>query len=125
MALELTIDYVRERQTFGKPVGANQTVRFTIAELSTEIDIAQAFVDRCVLALNDGDLTAVDAAKAKWWTTELLWRVLDTGVQLHGGNGYLPESPITQLWLDSRAQRIYAGSTEIMKDLIGKSMKLG
>ncbi|MCU1422326.1 MAG: acyl-CoA dehydrogenase domain protein [Microbacteriaceae bacterium] len=125
VALELTIDYVRERQTFGRPVGANQTVRFTIAELSTEIDIAQAFVDRCVLALNDGDLTPVDAAKAKWWTTELLWRVLDTGVQLHGGNGYLPEYPITQLWLDSRAQRIYAGSTEIMKDLIGKSMKLG
>jgi alkylation response protein AidB-like acyl-CoA dehydrogenase len=125
VALELTIDYVRQRHTFGKPVGANQATRFTIAELATEIDIAQTFVDRCVLALTSGDLTPVDAAKAKWWTTELLWRVLDAGVQLHGGNGYLTEYPITQLWLDSRAQRIYAGSTEIMKDLIGRSMKLG
>ena len=125
VGLDLTIDYVRERQAFRRSVGANQVVRFQIAEMSTEIDIAQAFVDRCVIALDEGDLTPVDAAKAKWWTTELMWRVLDTGVQLHGGNGYLPEHPITQLWLDSRAQRIYAGSTEIMKDLIGKSMKLG
>jgi alkylation response protein AidB-like acyl-CoA dehydrogenase len=124
-ALQLTVDYVRERQAFGKSIGLQQTVRFSVAEMATEIDIAQTFVDRCVLALNEGDLTPVDAAKAKWWTTELLWRVLDTGVQLHGGNGYLPEYPITQAWLDSRAQRIYAGSTEIMKDLIGRSMKLG
>ncbi|SFS14598.1 long-chain-acyl-CoA dehydrogenase [Microbacterium sp. cf046] len=122
--LDLTIDHVRERETFGRPIGANQTVRFTIAELATELDIAQSFVDDCVRALNARDLTPVDAAKAKWWTTEFMWKVLDTGVQLHGGDGYLPEHPITQLWLDSRAQRIYAGSTEIMKDLIGKSMRL-
>lgn len=125
LALDLTIKHVRERHAFGKPIGSNQDVRFKVAEMSTEIDIAQTFVDRCVLALNQGDLTPVDAAKAKWWTTELLWRVLDNAVQLHGGNGYLPEYAITQLWLDSRAQRIYAGSTEIMKDLIGKSLKLG
>ncbi|WP_223622403.1 acyl-CoA dehydrogenase family protein [Microbacterium sp. EST19A] len=124
VGLDLTIDHVRSRETFGKPIGANQTVRFTIAELVTELDIAQSFVDDCVRALNAGDLTPVDAAEAKWWTTEFMWRVLDTGVQLHGGNGYLPEHPITQLWLDSRAQRIYAGSTEIMKDLIGKSLRL-
>ena len=123
--LKLTVDHVRKRQAFGRPLGQQQTVRFSIAEMATEIDIAQVFVDRCVLALNDGDLSPVDAAKAKWWTTELLWRVLDTGVQLHGGNGYLPEYPITQAWLDARAQRIYAGSTEIMKDLIGRSMQLG
>jgi alkylation response protein AidB-like acyl-CoA dehydrogenase len=123
--MELTIDHVRERTTFGKPIGANQSVRFTIAELATELDIAQSYVDDCVRALNAHDLSPVDAAKAKWWTTELMWKVLDTGVQLHGGDGYLPENPITQLWLDSRAQRIYAGSTEIMKDLIGKSMRLG
>ena len=124
-ALALTVDYVRERQAFGKAIGQQQTIRFTVAEMATEIDIAQAYVDRCVIALNEGDLTPVDAAKAKWWTSELLWRVVDAGVQLHGGNGYLPEHPIAQLWLDSRAQRIYAGSTEIMKDLIGRSMHLG
>lgn len=124
-ALELTVDYVRGRQAFGKAIGQQQTIRFQVAEMATEIDIAQTYVDRCVAALNEGDLTPVDAAKAKWWTTELLWRVVDTGVQLHGGNGYLPEHPIAQLWLDSRAQRIYAGSTEIMKDLIGRSMQLG
>jgi alkylation response protein AidB-like acyl-CoA dehydrogenase len=124
-ALEMTLAYVRERQAFGKAIGQQQHIRFQVAEMSTEVDIAQVFVDRCVTALNEGDLTPVDAAKAKWWTTELLWRVLDTGVQLHGGNGYLPEYPITQAWLDSRAQRIYAGSTEIMKDLIGRSMQLG
>lgn len=124
-ALGLIVDHVRERHAFGKPLGQQQVIRFQVAEMATEIDIAQTFVDRCVVALNGGGLTAVDAAKAKWWTTELLWRVLDGGVQLHGGNGYLPEYPITQAWLDSRAQRIYAGSTEIMKDLIGRSMKLG
>jgi alkylation response protein AidB-like acyl-CoA dehydrogenase len=124
-ALELTVAYVRERQAFGKAIGQQQTVRFSVAEMATEIDIAQTYVDRCVTALNEGDLTPVDAAKAKWWTTELLWRVVDTGVQLHGGNGYLPEYPIAQLWLDSRAERIYAGTNEIMKDLIGRSMQLG
>ena len=124
-ALELTVDYVRERFAFGKPIGALQHTRFVIAELSTEIDIAQNFVDRCVIALNDGDLTPVDAAKAKWWTTEMLGRVVDVAVQLHGGNGYLTEFPIAKAWADARVQRIYAGSTEIMKDLIGRSMELG
>jgi len=124
-ALELTVDYVRERVAFGKPIGALQHTRFVIAELSTEIDIAQNFVDRCVIALNDGDLTPVDAAKAKWWTTEMLGRVVDVAVQLHGGNGYLTEFPIAKAWADARVQRIYAGSTEIMKDLIGRSMELG
>jgi alkylation response protein AidB-like acyl-CoA dehydrogenase len=124
-ALDLTVDYVRERVAFGKPIGVLQHTRFVIAELSTEIDIAQNFVDRCVIALNDGNLTPVDAAKAKWWTTEMLGRVVDVGVQLHGGNGYLTEYPIAKAWADARVQRIYAGSTEIMKDLIGRSMKLG
>ena len=123
-ALELTIDYVRERQAFGASIGSFQNTRFKIAEMSTEIDIARVFVDRCVLALNDGDLTPVDAAKAKWWTTELRGRVMDTCLQLHGGIGYLTETPIARAWLDARADRIFAGSTEIMKDLIGKSMKL-
>jgi len=124
VALGLTIDYVRERQAFGASIGSFQNTRFKIAEMSTEIDIAQVFVDRCVQALNDGDLTAVDAAKAKWWSTELRGRVVDTALQLHGGIGYLSDTPIARAWLDARADRIFAGSTEIMKDLIGKSMKL-
>jgi alkylation response protein AidB-like acyl-CoA dehydrogenase len=123
-ALDLTIAYVRERRAFGEAIGAFQNTRFRIAEMSTEIDVAQAYLDRCVLALNDGELTAVDAAKAKWWTTELRGRVVDTALQLHGGIGYLSETPIARAWLDARADRIFAGSTEIMKDLIGRSMKL-
>jgi alkylation response protein AidB-like acyl-CoA dehydrogenase len=124
VALELTVDYVRERQAFGQAIGSFQNTRFRIAEMATEIDIAQTYVDRCVLALGDGELTAVDAAKAKWWTTELRGRVVDTCLQLHGGIGYLPETPIARAWLDARSDRIFAGSTEIMKDLIGRSMKL-
>ena len=123
-ALDMTVAYVRERRAFGAPIGSFQNTRFTIAEMATEIDIAQVFVDRCVVALNAGELTAVDAAKAKWWTTELRGRVVDAALQLHGGTGYLAESPIARAWLDARADRIFAGSTEIMKDLIGRSMKL-
>jgi alkylation response protein AidB-like acyl-CoA dehydrogenase len=125
VALDLTVNYVRERKAFGSPIGSLQNTRFVLAQMSTEIDIAQAYVDRCVLALNEGDLSPVDAAKAKWWTTEMYGRAVDSGVQLHGGYGYMSEYPISQLYLDARVQRIYAGSTEIMKDLIGRSMKLG
>jgi alkylation response protein AidB-like acyl-CoA dehydrogenase len=124
-ALALTVDYVRERKAFGHPIGKLQATRFSLAELATEIDIARVFVDRCIVALNAGDLTPVDAAKAKWWTTELLGRVTDRGLQLHGGYGYMTEYPIGRAWADSRVQRIYAGSTETMKDLIGRSMDLG
>lgn len=123
-ALDLTIDYVRERHAFGKSIGANQNTRFVLATLATELDLAQTFVDACVMAHIRGELTPVDAAKAKWWTTEFYGRVVDAGVQLHGGYGYMQEYPIAQQYLDARVQRIYAGSTEIMKDLIGRSMKL-
>ena len=124
-ALALTVDYVRQRRAFGHPIGKMQATRFALAELSTEIDIARVFVDRCILAVNAGELTPVDAAKAKWWTTELLGRVTDRGLQLHGGYGYMTDYPIGRAWADSRVQRIYAGSTETMKDLIGRSMDLG
>lgn len=124
-ALAVTVEYVRERHAFGHPIGALQNTRMSLAELSTEVDIARVYVDRCVLALNAGELTPVDAAKAKWWTTELLGKVVDTGVQFHGGYGYMAEYPIAQMWADARVQRIYAGATEVMKDLIGRSMKLG
>jgi alkylation response protein AidB-like acyl-CoA dehydrogenase len=123
-ALALTVDYVRERKAFGSPIGGFQNTRFVIAQMSTEIDIAQAYVDRCVIALNEGDLSPVDAAKAKWWSTEMHGRIVDAGVQLHGGYGYMSEYPISQAYVDARVQRIYAGSTEVMKDLIGRSMKL-
>ncbi|WP_042418705.1 acyl-CoA dehydrogenase family protein [Streptacidiphilus anmyonensis] len=124
-AFEWTTAYVRERKAFGKPIGAQQVIRHRLAELATEIEIAQHYLDRCVLALNDGELTVVDAAKAKWWCTELQGRVVDACVQLHGGYGYMLEYPIARAWQDSRVTRIYAGTTEIMKEIIGRSLDLG
>jgi long-chain-acyl-CoA dehydrogenase len=123
-ALQATIDYVRERTAFGNPIGALQNTRFRLAELVTEIDIAQQFLDRCIVELNDGELTPVDAAKAKWWVTELQGRTMDTCVQLHGGYGYMLEYPIARAWADSRVSRIYGGTTEIMKEIIGRSLQL-
>jgi alkylation response protein AidB-like acyl-CoA dehydrogenase len=123
--LEATIGYVRERTAFGKPIGSLQNTRFRLAELVTEIDVAQQFVDRCVLELCDGTLSPVDAAKAKWWTTELQGRTMDACVQLHGGYGYMLEYPIARAWIDSRISRIFGGSTEIMKEIIGRSLDLG
>jgi len=124
-ALDATIGYVRERTAFGKPIGSLQNTRFKLAELVTETDIAQQYLDRCVLELNLGALSPVDAAKAKWWTTELQGRAMDTCVQLHGGYGYMLEYPIARAWTDSRISRIYGGSTEIMKEIIGRSLDLG
>lgn len=123
-ALLMTADYIRERRAFGKAIGSLQSARFAMAEMSTEIDIAQTFVDRCVMALVEGELSPVDAAKAKWWTTEMQGRVLDRCVQLHGGYGYMQEYPIARAWVDARVSRIYGGTTEVMKDLIGRSMHL-
>jgi alkylation response protein AidB-like acyl-CoA dehydrogenase len=123
-AMELTLDYVRERRAFGQPVGSFQHSRFALAEIATEVDVAQHYVDDCVRALNDGELTAVDAAKAKWWTTELQGRVVDRCVQLHGGYGYMNEYPIARAFADARVTRIYGGTTEIMKEIIGKDLGL-
>jgi alkylation response protein AidB-like acyl-CoA dehydrogenase len=124
-AVEETIAYVRSRTAFGKPIGSLQNTRFRLAELVTEIDIAQQFVDRCILELVDGALSPVDAAKAKWWATELQGRTMDACVQLHGGYGYMLDYPIARAWADSRVSRIYGGSTEIMKEIIGRSLELG
>lgn len=121
-ALELTLAYARERIAFGSPIGSFQHNRFTLAEIDTEIDIAQTYVDRCVEALNTGELTAVDAAKAKWWCTELQGRVVDAGVQLHGGYGFMAEYPIARAFADARITRIYGGTTEIMKEIVGRAM---
>jgi long-chain-acyl-CoA dehydrogenase len=123
-ALEMTLKYVTERMAFGKPVGSFQNSRFKMAEMKTEIEIGYAFVDKCILALNAGELTAEDAAMAKWWTTDLQKRVTDQCLQLHGGYGYMNEYPISKFYLDARVQSIYAGTNEIMKEVVGRGMGL-
>jgi alkylation response protein AidB-like acyl-CoA dehydrogenase len=123
-AFENTLRYVQERRAFGHAVGSFQNSRFVLAEIATEIDVTQTFVDRCVDDLNAGELSPEDAAKAKWWATELQGRVVDRCVQLHGGYGYMLEYPIARAFTDARVTRIYGGTTEILKDVIGKSLGL-
>jgi alkylation response protein AidB-like acyl-CoA dehydrogenase len=123
-ALAWTLEHVRTRTAFGQPIGSFQNTRFRLAEVATEVDVAQAFVDACVLALGDGVLTAEDAAKAKWWCTELQGRALDTCLQLFGGYGYMTEYPIARAWADARVTRIYGGTTEIMKEVVGRELGL-
>ncbi|MFC0531180.1 acyl-CoA dehydrogenase family protein [Phytohabitans kaempferiae] len=122
--LAITLEYARDREAFGRPIGKFQHNRFLLAELDTEVTIARTFLDHCVREYNAGRLTVVDAAKAKWWTTELQNRVADRCVQLHGGYGYMLEYPVAKAWLDSRVQTIYGGTTEIMKEIIGRSLGL-
>jgi alkylation response protein AidB-like acyl-CoA dehydrogenase len=124
-ALDQTIAYVRDRQAFGKAVGGFQATRFRLAELVTEVEITQMYIDRAILELNAGRLSAVDAAKAKLWATELQGRVVDACVQLHGGYGYMRELPIGRAYADARVTRIYGGTSEIMKEIIGRSLQLG
>ena len=124
-ALEETLTYVKERHAFGQPIGRFQHSRFTLAELHSELNIAQVFVDRCAELHLNGDLTAEAAAIAKYWTTDLLNRVVDRCLQLHGGYGYMREYSIARAFLDARVQSIYGGSNEIMKEIIGRSLGLG
>jgi len=121
-AFRWTLEYVRERRAFGKALADFQTVGFTLAELRTQIEVTRSYIDRCVRALNAGTLTAVDAAKAKWWATDVQWKVIDSGVQLHGGYGYMTEYPIARAFLDARVQRIYGGTNEIMKEIIRRDL---
>jgi alkylation response protein AidB-like acyl-CoA dehydrogenase len=121
-ALRWTLDYVQERSAFGQPLASFQNTRFALAEMRTEIDIGQVFIDRCVEALNEGELTVEEAAEAKWWCTELQKRVVDRCVQLHGGYGYMLEYPIARAYIDARVTTIYGGTTEIMKEIIGRSL---
>jgi alkylation response protein AidB-like acyl-CoA dehydrogenase len=123
-ALGWTLDYVKERHAFGQPIGTFQNSRFVLAEIATEVEIGQTFVDRCVVALNAGELTAEEAAMAKWWCTELQKRVVDRCLQLFGGYGYMLEYPIARAYADARITTIYGGTTEIMKEIIGRSMGL-
>ena len=123
-AFNLTLEYIKERQAFGQPVGSFQNSRFKMAEIATELEFAWAFVDKCSLALNNEELTAEEAAMAKWWTTELQKRAVDQCLQLHGGYGYMHEYPISRLWRDGRVQSIYGGTTEIMKEIVGRNLGL-
>jgi alkylation response protein AidB-like acyl-CoA dehydrogenase len=121
-ALDWTLEYVKERQAFGQPIGSFQSARFSLAEMATEIDLATVYCDQAVMALNAGTLTVEDAAKAKYWCSELQGRVVDRCVQLHGGYGYMLEYPIARAYADARITRIYGGATEIMKEIVGRSL---
>ena len=122
--IDMTVEYVKDRKAFGKPIGSFQHSRFALAELETEQQIAQVFVDRSITELNAGTLTVEDAAMGKWWTTELQKRTADACLQLHGGYGYMSEYRISKAYLDTRIQTIYGGTTEIMKEIVGRSMGL-
>ncbi len=121
-ALRDTVEYVTQRQAFGRALADFQDTRFRLAAMRTEVDVAQAFVDRCVLAHNDGELTPVAAAEAKLFASEMLGRVVDDCLQMHGGYGYMWEYPICRAYADARVQRIYAGTSEIMKEIISRAM---
>ena len=121
-ALALTLDYTRERTAFGQPIAGFQNTRFELAEMDTEIAVTQAFVDRCITEHVAGRLSATDAARAKWWATDVLKRVADRCVQLHGGYGYMLEQPIARAFVDARVQAIYGGTNEIMKEIIGRTL---
>jgi len=122
-ALRWTLEYTHDRTAFGQPIATFQNSRFVLAEIATEVEIAEVFQDRCIEALNANELTVEEAAMAKWWTTELQKRVVDSCVQLHGGYGYMLEYPIARAYIDARIQTIYGGTTEIMKEIIGRSLR--
>ena len=123
-SVEASVAYAKQRQAFGSPIGSFQHIRFTLAELQTQVDVARTYVDRLLMDHVEGRLSDVDAAKAKWWTTELCQQIVDRCVQVHGGYGYMAEYPVARAWVDSRIQTIYGGTTEIMKEIIGRSMGL-
>jgi alkylation response protein AidB-like acyl-CoA dehydrogenase len=119
---DLTLAYCKERNAFGQPIGSFQHNRFVLAEMATELEMAEVYLDKALTEHLERRFTAVDAAMAKWWTTELQKRVVDRCVQLHGGYGYMLEYPVAKAYLDARVQTIYGGTTEIMKEIIGRSL---
>ncbi|WP_031074191.1 acyl-CoA dehydrogenase family protein [Streptomyces sp. NRRL WC-3742] len=120
--VEITTEYVKQREAFGRPLAKLQHVRFEIAELATECAVTRAFVDRCITEHNRYALTPADASMAKWWATELQKRTADRCLQLHGGYGYMNEFPVARAFVDGRIQTIYGGTTEIMKEIVGRSI---
>jgi alkylation response protein AidB-like acyl-CoA dehydrogenase len=123
-ALELTTEYVKDRTAFGRPIGSFQANRFAIADLTSRVRGARAYIDRCIETVDSGELTDAEAAGAKAWTTDLQFEVLDRCLQLHGGYGYMDEYEISRLWRDARVQRIYGGTNEIMLEIVGRSLGL-
>jgi long-chain-acyl-CoA dehydrogenase len=121
-ALAWTIEYVKERMAFGQRVADFQNTRFVLAEVSTELDVTRAYVDKCVLAISAAQLDAIEAAKAKAWATDVQVRTIDRLLQLYGGYGYMLEYPIARAYRDARVQKIYGGSNEIMKHIIGRDL---
>jgi len=119
-----TIAYAKERHAFGQPIGSFQHNKFLMAELVTKLEVTQAYVDDCVEAHCERKLSAVDAAKAKWWSAEVQNEVLDACVQLYGGYGFMNEYRVARAWRDARVTKIWAGSNEIMKELIGRDLGL-
>ncbi|MGF0310295.1 acyl-CoA dehydrogenase family protein [Rhodococcus sp. IEGM1428] len=122
--LEATIQYCRDRKAFGRSIGKFQNTRFVLAELATETTATRIMVDKFIELLNEGKLTVQEAAMAKWWTTENQVKLIDRCLQLHGGYGYMKEYPIAKAYMDSRVQTIYGGTTEIMKEIIGRGLNL-
>jgi len=122
IALDWTIQYCKDRKAFGRPIGKFQNTRFKLAEMKTKIEVSRSFIDDCILELNAGKLTVEKAAMAKYWMTDIQNEVVDECLQLHGGYGYMLEYDIAKAWRDSRAQKIYGGTNEIMKEIIGRAM---
>ncbi|WP_336081142.1 acyl-CoA dehydrogenase family protein [Nocardia sp. SSK8] len=122
--LDETLQYAKERKAFGQQIGSFQYNKFLFAEIVTKVEVTQAFVDQCIAAHATGELSAVDAAKAKWWSAQVQNEVLDACVQLHGGYGYMREYKVARAWMDARVTKIWAGSNEIMKELIGRDLGL-
>lgn len=121
-ALALTLQHAKQRQAFGGPLIELQSVRMSLAEMRTETAIARSYVDQCVQALNEDDLSAEEAAGAKYWITDLQCSVIDRCMQLFGGYGYMEEYPIARMWRDARVQRIYGGANEVMKEVVGRQL---
>ncbi len=121
-ALKHTLDYTRNRKVFGKPVAAFQNTKFKLAEMKAELAIGRVYIDRCIELVLKRKLGVDDAATAKYWASDLMGKVIDECLQLHGGYGYMLEYPIARAWIDARAQRIYGGTNEIMKELISRTM---
>jgi alkylation response protein AidB-like acyl-CoA dehydrogenase len=119
---EETLQYCKDRKAFGQPIGSFQHNRFLLAEMDTELEVTETYIDRCLRGVVDGELTAVEAAKAKWWATEVAKRVVDNCVQLHGGYGYMMEYRVARAYCDGRIQTIFGGTTEIMKEIIGRDL---
>ena len=122
--LEDTVEYAKERKAFGQAIGSLQWNKFLLAEMVTKLDVTQAYVDNCVVAHLSGELTAIDAAKAKYWSSVVQNEILDNCVQIHGGYGFMNEYRVARAWKDARVTKIWAGSNEIMREVIGRDLGL-